>query len=158
LDPAELLIQAERLFENEALQKNIKLNVAATPGKITIQGDEGRLLQVLENLIANALHYTSEGGEVDLKSSLFRTKTGQQCVIEVADTGSGIAPEELQLIFERFHRADKSRHTDVNQSGLGLAIVRALVLAHGGRVVAESELGKGTKFKIFLPATPPQAS
>jgi two-component system sensor histidine kinase BaeS len=77
-------------------------------------------------------------------------------VIEVADTGTGIAPEELQLIFERFHRVDKSRHTDVNQSGLGLAIVRALVLAHGGQIVAESELGKGTKFKVFLPATLPQ--
>jgi signal transduction histidine kinase len=156
LDPAELLMQAERLFENEALQKKIKLNVVTTPGEITIQGDEGRLLQVLENLIANALHYTSEGGRVDLKSSLLITKTGPQCVIEVADTGTGIAPEELQLIFERFHRVDKSRHTDVNQSGLGLAIVRALVLAHGGQIVAESELGKGTKFKVFLPATLPQ--
>ena len=151
LDPAELLIQAERLFENEALQKKVTLSVLATPGEITIQGDEGRLLQVLENLIANALHYTSEGGEVILKSSLLRTKTSQKCLIEVQDTGSGIAQEELPLIFERFHRADKSRHTDVNQSGLGLAIVRALVQAHSGEVAAESELGKGTKFKIFLP-------
>ncbi len=151
LDPAELLLQAERVFENEALQKKIKLSVLATPGELSIPGDEGRLLQVLENLIANALHYTSEGGEVSLKSSLIRTKTSRKCLIEVQDTGSGIAQDELPLIFERFHRVDKSRHTDVNQSGLGLAIVRALVQAHGGEVVAESELGKGTKFKIFLP-------
>lgn len=151
LDPAELLLQAERLFENEALQKKITLKVLATLGEITIQGDEGRLLQVLENLIANALHYTSEGGEVSLRSSLIRTKNVQQCLIEVQDTGSGIAKEELPLIFERFHRADRSRHTDDNQSGLGLAIVRALVQAHGGEVVAESELGTGTKFKVFLP-------
>ena len=153
LDPAELLIQAERVFENEAAQKKVKLTVVAIPGEITIQGDEGRLLQVLENLIANALHYTSEGGEVSLKSSILRSKTAEKCLIEVQDTGSGISKDELPLIFERFHRADKSRHTDVNQSGLGLAIVRALVLAHGGEVVAESDLGKGTKFKVFLPAT-----
>ena len=158
LDPAELLIQAEKLFENEALQKKVKLSVFATPGEITIQGDEGRLLQVLENLIANALHYTPEGGEVSLKSSLVKTRTGQKCLIEVQDTGCGISKDELPLIFERFHRADKSRHTDVNQSGLGLAIVRALVQAHGGEVLAESEEGKGTKFKVFLPIRPANAN
>ncbi len=156
LDPAELLMQAERVFENEALQKKVRLNVLATPGEICIQGDEGRILQVLENLIANALHYTPEGGEVSLKSSLLKTKTSGQCLIEVQDTGSGISQDELPLIFERFHRADKSRHTDVNQSGLGLAIVRALVQAHGGEVTAESELGKGTKFSILLPIDPTQ--
>lgn len=156
LDPAELLMQAERVFENEALQKKIKLDVLATPAEVCIQGDESRMLQVLENLIANALHYTPEGGTISLKSSLLKTRTAERCLIEVQDTGSGISKDELPLIFERFHRADKSRHTDLNQSGLGLAIVRALVQAHGGEVTAESELGKGTKFKIYLPIGPIQ--
>ena len=155
LDPAELLMQAERVFENEAAQKQIRFTVVATPGEIAIQGDEGRLLQVLENLIANALRYTSEGGEVSLRSSVLKSKNSEKSLIEVQDSGSGISKEELPLIFERFHRADKSRHTDVNQSGLGLAIVRALVLAHGGEVIAESELGKGTKFKVILPTAQP---
>ncbi len=151
LDPAELLLQAERVFENEALQKKVSLNVLANPGELCIQGDESRLLQVLENLIANALHYTPEGGTISLKSTLLKTRAGDKCLIEVQDTGTGISQDELPLIFERFHRADRSRHTDDNQSGLGLAIVRALVQAHAGEVQAESELGKGTKFSIYLP-------
>jgi signal transduction histidine kinase len=68
--------------------------------------------------------------------------------LSVQDNGCGIAPEELPLIFDRFHRADKSRHTDEGESGLGLAIVKALVESQGGKVWAESEPGKGSAFKM----------
>lgn len=151
LDPAELLMQAARVFENEALLKKVRLVVEADAGECKIQGDEGRILQVLENLLANALQYTPEGGEVRLHGSLHKVQNSDKYLIEVQDNGKGIPAEELPLIFERFHRADKSRHTDQNQSGLGLAIVRALVSAHGGEVSADSEPGKGTRFKIELP-------
>ncbi|MEA4812351.1 MAG: ATP-binding protein [Anaerolineaceae bacterium] len=153
LDPAEMLNQVKEVFDNEATQKNVNVTVSARVGEMTISGDESRLMQVLENLMANALRYTPEGGKVYLKSSLLSTSGISHCLIEVRDSGSGIAEEELPLIFERFHRADKSRHTDENQSGLGLAIVKALVIAHQGEIHVESEIGKGTSFKILLPAS-----
>ena len=71
--------------------------------------------------------------------------------LSVDDTGEGIAADELPLIFDRFHRADKSRHSETGESGLGLAIVKALVEAHGGRVWAESQTGHGTQIHIELP-------
>ena len=147
LDPAELLTKTGAIFALEAERKGVALTVDAPTGIAQVKGDESRLMQVLENLLANAFRHTQAGGQVSLGLALVEN----QVEINVTDTGEGIAPEELPYVFERFHRGDKSRHADENQSGLGLAIVKAIVTSHGGSVNAKSVLGKGTTLIIRLP-------
>jgi two-component system sensor histidine kinase BaeS len=147
LDPAELLTKTGAMFALEAEHKGIVLTVDALPGIAKVQGDESRLMQVLENLLANAFRHTRSGGQVSLGLAL----VDKQVEINVTDTGEGIAPEELPYVFERFHRGDKSRHADENQSGLGLAIVKAIITSHRGSVNATSEPGKGTSLIIRFP-------
>ena len=103
--------------------------------------------QVMDNLISNALRFTSAGGTITLGAR----KLGSTVELSVRDTGSGIPPDELPVIFDRFQRGDKSRHAEANESGLGLAIVKALVEASQGRVTAESEVGKGTAIRMVFP-------
>ncbi|MEL7562629.1 ATP-binding protein [Dehalogenimonas sp. 4OHTPN] len=109
--------------------------------------DPARIEQVLRNLLANALHYTPDGGRVTVK--LMPDFDG--LTISVADTGLGIPPEDLVHLFERFYRVDRSRARSTGGSGLGLAIVKQLVEAHGGRVWVNSEIGKGSTFFFHLP-------
>ena len=108
-------------------------------------------MRVLENLTANALRYTPAGGEIVISNTRLDDGGKGWAELRVRDSGSGIDPQDLPFIFERFQRGDKSRHAEENQSGLGLAIVRALVEAHGGRVWAESKPGEGTLMIVRLP-------
>jgi signal transduction histidine kinase len=110
-------------------------------------GDPGRLGQVITNLLANAIHYNRDGGEVRL--SLRQAE--DLVLLVVADTGIGIAPEDLPHVFERFYRADKARSTAPERTGLGLAISQAILKAHGGSIEVFSELGKGTAFTVKIP-------
>jgi two-component system sensor histidine kinase BaeS len=105
--------------------------------------DPARIRQVLENLIANALRYTPRGGTIRVRGSL----QGARAAISVSDTGAGISPSDLPHIFDRFYKSRDSRG-----SGLGLAIAKNLVMAHGGEISAQSELGKGTTIDFSLPA------
>jgi signal transduction histidine kinase len=98
--------------------------------------------------VVNALRYTPDGGSVTITAE----PAGGGVLFSVVDNGSGIDPAELPLIFERFHRADKSRHTESGETGLGLAIVKAIVEAHGGRVEAQSQVDGGTRVDVWLPA------
>jgi two-component system sensor histidine kinase BaeS len=109
--------------------------------------DPVRIRQAVGNLVSNAVRYTSAGGSVVVRS---RVADGRY-VIEVADTGAGIAADDLAHVFDRFWRAEKSRNRQTGGSGLGLAIVRKLAEAHGGTVGVTSSLGKGTTFTIELP-------
>lgn len=151
LDPAVLVRQVVSVFALPAENKGVRLRAEAEEGLGLISGDFGRLMRVLENLTANALRYTPAGGEIVISNT--RLDEGGQAWAElrVRDSGSGIDPQDLPFIFERFQRGDKSRHAEENQSGLGLAIVRALVEAHGGRVWAESKPGEGTLMIVRLP-------
>jgi signal transduction histidine kinase len=142
-----MLERAIAPFEHHAQQQGVSLVVEAGDNLPDVQVDEARMAQVFSNLLSNALVYTSEGGKITLTASQF----DQKVELTVRDTGTGIAPEEIPLIFERFHRADKSRHSEGGESGLGLAIVKALVEAHGGSVRAESALGEGTSITLTLP-------
>ncbi len=149
VNPAHLLTKVSEVFRLQAEQKGISLKVEAAEGLPALFGDEGRLMQVLENLVANAIRHTPTGGEITLKVS--EETKNHALLFSVADSGEGIPAEELPLIFERFHRVDKSRHADSNQSGLGLAIARAIVEAHGGKIWAESAPDTGTTISFQLP-------
>jgi signal transduction histidine kinase len=114
----------------------------------TIIGDGDRLAQVFTNIIDNALKFTPAGGRITLSAT---QKLGQ-VIISVADTGAGIAPQDQKRIFERFYQVDKSRQGGVRRGvGLGLPIARQIVLAHGGDIWVESQLGKGSTFMVRLP-------
>ncbi|WP_456238095.1 sensor histidine kinase [Nonomuraea cypriaca] len=110
--------------------------------------DPVRLRQAVGNLVSNAIRHTPSGGTVTLTAR----REGGQLVIDVVDTGVGIAPEDLPMVFERFWRADASRDRRTGGSGLGLSIVRKLVEAHGGTVSASSVPGEGTTLTLRLPA------
>jgi two-component system OmpR family sensor kinase len=113
-----------------------------------VLGDEARLRQVLLNLIANAASHTPAGSPIEVA---LRRERGE-AVIEVADHGEGLTPEDAERVFERFFRVDAARaRGDGGGSGLGLAIVAAIVDAHGGRVEVESTPGHGARFRVRLP-------
>jgi two-component system sensor histidine kinase BaeS len=130
---------------NAQQNREILLRAETTP--VHISADPVRLRQALGNLVANAVRYTPPGGEVVVK--LFQWQ--DWAVLEVTDTGTGIASEDLPHVFDRFWRADKSRSRRTGGSGLGLAITRHLVEAHGGTVSVTSTLGEGSTFRISLP-------
>ena len=113
---------------------------------VVITGDSGRLSQVVTNLVTNAIQYNQPGGEVQVRLEM----ADGLAVLTVADSGPGIAPEDLPRVFDRFYRADKSR-TGAGNSGLGLAICKAIIEAHGGTVEVYSEQGRGTVFTVRLP-------
>jgi signal transduction histidine kinase len=137
------------------VQTEIAANIPA------IVGDGDRLAQVFSNLIDNALKHTPSGGKIVVtarsisgSSAVKRGKPMEGVEITVADTGSGIPPEDLSRIFERFYQIDKSRARSKEGSlGLGLSIVKEIVTAHGGTIHAESIVGLGTKFVVWLPLT-----
>ena len=135
-------------FSPVAEAAGVKLELAAAEDVPDILGDPDRLAQVLRNLLSNALRYTPAGGRVTVRVA----RSGAQVAIQVADTGSGIAREDLPHVFDRFYRGDKSSGRRRSGAGLGLAIVRQLILAHGGQIEAGSEPGHGTTFAITLPA------
>jgi two-component system, OmpR family, sensor histidine kinase BaeS len=147
VDIAELLEKSAAAFQPRAETVEIDLTVASTPGLPTVTLDPQRIDQVLGNLIQNALRYTPAGGNINLRAM----QVGNQLEISVEDNGRGIPAEQLEHIFERFYRGEASRHSEGGQSGLGLAIVRSIVAAHGGRIRAESVVGQGTKIQFSLP-------
>jgi signal transduction histidine kinase len=147
VSPAALLERSATLFQHKAEQQGVTLSVAAPADVPDILVDEARLMQVLDNLLSNALRFTPAGGKIRLAARAEKDRL----ILTVKDTGSGIAPEELPSIFDRFYRAEKSRHAEAGESGLGLAIVKALVEVHGGRVWAESPPGEGATIFLEFP-------
>lgn len=133
-----------------AEERNIQLTVHSDQ-PVTLMGDEARLIQVIMNLLENALRFTNPGGQVSLN-----VKTVQNRVhLVVRDTGIGIAPEHLPHLFERFYRADPARkQTDDNSTGLGLAIVEWIVRVHRGSIAVESQPDQGSCFTVTLPLAP----
>ena len=113
----------------------------------TLEADPDRLTQVLRNLVRNAVAHTSPGDRVIVTAHA----QGDRLEIAVSDSGPGIPPDQLEHIFERFYRVDRSRSRDRGGSGLGLAIARAIVEAHGGQIRAESAPGQGATFRVELP-------
>lgn len=145
--PLMLLEQAAAAHSIQAHKEGTRLKVEVAPDLPYIHVDPDRMAQVLGNLVSNALRYTPAGGQVMLSA----VQRDDQILLGVHDTGAGIAAEDLPHIFRRFYRSDKSRAAN-GESGLGLAIARSIVEAHGGKITAESTLREGTTFTITLPA------
>ena len=141
---APILERAVALFEREAADRSIAVSLALDGALPMVSGDAGRLVQVLSNLIANALRFTDRMGQVTVSA----TRRGEEVEISVEDTGSGIAASNLPVIFERYWTVRGT--APKGGTGLGLAIARSIVEAHGGRIWAESELGKGSTFKFTV--------
>ncbi len=147
VNPNELLQQVRQSFEPIAQQQQVNLSVRADEALSTMRIDRERMVQVLGNLVTNALRYTPEGGSVILSAA----KQASAIQLSVKDTGTGIDPEELPYIFERFYRTEESRHQYTDESGLGLAIAKSIVESHGGTITATSLVGQGTTMIISLP-------
>lgn len=144
----ELITQAVSAVKAKAAEKNITMTIELKDGLPPVMIDMQRIRQVLHNLLANALTHTPAGGRISVRAD----RAGSFVSISVVDTGEGIPAEDLPLIFERFHRVDKSRARATGGSGLGLTIARYFVEAHNGAIIAESEPGKGSTFTFTLPA------
>ncbi|MFQ5356189.1 MAG: sensor histidine kinase [Mariprofundaceae bacterium] len=134
------------LFTN----KNIKIQMDIDE-ELQITGDRDRLERVVFNLLNNAYKYAPEGSEVHLSGTIY----DGQAMIRVSDHGPGIAKEHLPQLFDRFYRADEARNREAGGAGLGLAICKRIIEAHGGKIWVESQLGAGTSFRILLPLSGP---
>ncbi len=144
----ELYLSGNILGEKNEVSVRLNLEVET---EVTLRGDELRLRQLFLNLISNAVKYTSSGGTV----TIGLTCTDDAAVITVTDTGVGIAPEHLALIFDRFYRVDKARNRNDGGSGLGLAIAKWVVDAHEGTIHVASIPDEGSTFTVSLPLAGP---
>ena len=146
LAPRDLLEHTVLIYAAQAERQHIRLELDIPDELPEIHVDLDRIVQVLGNLISNALRHTPEGGEIRLAAEAQQA----QLIMRVQDSGVGIAPEDLPHVFDRFYRGDKAR-SDSGDSGLGLAIARSIVEAHNGRIAATSIPNQGTTFTITLP-------
>ncbi len=144
----EMMNDALRIISQNKERKNIDILVEIPKG-LVIEADSDRLIQVMVNLLSNAINYSKE--ETTVTVTVTVTKNMNNVVIKIKDEGIGIEQSELPRLFERFYRVDRARSRDSGGTGLGLAIVKHLVEIHGGTVDVESTIGVGTTFCIHLP-------
>ncbi|HEV7838507.1 MAG TPA: HAMP domain-containing sensor histidine kinase [Gemmatimonadaceae bacterium] len=142
---ASVLAQTAEMFYAAAAEKGISLRVEDPPPGLAVRADSERIMQVLSNLVGNALKFVARGGSVLLKCEL----RGTEAVFAVVDSGPGIAGEDQSRLFEKFWQR---RRSDTRGVGLGLSIARGIVEAHGGRIWVESKIGDGSTFYFSLPA------
>lgn len=143
---------AAEMLQPLADERNVNLN-CRTDSSIVVDGDQGRLFQVISNLLTNAIRYNRPDGRVDLEV----TADDHFAIVRVSDTGVGIAAEDLPRIFDRFYRVDKARSQAEGGCGLGLAICHTIVETHGGSISATSEPNVGTTIEVRLPYRRPEA-
>ena len=151
VNPVELLERTQLVYQAQAQKQEVTLELDAPVDLPSVEVDPDRLAQVLGNLVSNALRYTPAGGTIRLAGE--HEEEAGNVRLSVADTGPGIAPADLPHIFDRFYRGDRSRQrVDSHESGLGLAIAKSLVEAHGGNMRVASSEGEGAVFMVMLPA------
>jgi signal transduction histidine kinase len=151
LDMRELVFRVQDVFDPQASKKGVELVsevISSQEGEeILVLGDSDRLQQVLTNFLDNALRHTESGGVIRISVEAAAARV----IVKVSDTGSGIDPEELPYVWERFYKADKSREKSKKGTGLGLAISRGIIENHGGEVFATSKPGEGATFGFVIP-------
>ncbi len=148
VDVNELAMHIEEDHREIIKEKHLTFALDLEATLLPIQADQADLRRALTNLVGNAINYTPEGRSVTVRTQ----KRGKGVAVEVADTGIGIAEDELPHIFDRFYRTSQARTINSGGSGLGLAIVKRVIDMHGGTVEVESVLGQGTTFRVLLPA------
>jgi signal transduction histidine kinase len=151
--PVDLLAIARRAVDDAGLRargRGLELTLVGEQ-PVPVYGDFYRLVQVLENLVTNAIKFTGPGGRIDVRV-LVGDAGG---VVEVRDTGIGVSPEEIKRVFERLYRAPSAVASQAQGAGLGLPIVRAIIEGHEGSVGVESEVGVGTTVRVTIPYDPP---
>lgn len=151
IQPVELnpiLRKLDEMYHSLAERKGLGLDIPTTDA--VVMADGSKLEQVLDNLMSNAIKYTAEG-----HIRLHVTKRDMSLEIRVEDTGQGIAPEHIPNLFDRFYRTDKARSRDSGGTGLGLAVVKSILDAHGSEIFVQSDSGKGTSFSFTLPLYDP---
>jgi signal transduction histidine kinase len=156
LEPVELETEVPALvafFRPIAARKGLSLDLDVAEGLPTIRIDPDRLRQILNNLISNAIKYTPSGGRVRVVARA----SGPEVVLEVRDTGIGLTADDRTHLFEKFFRSERPEVRAEMGTGLGLSLVKGVVEAHGGRLEAEGEPGKGSTFRVILPIRPPEA-
>jgi two-component system, OmpR family, phosphate regulon sensor histidine kinase PhoR len=147
IDVAQVVQRVEPYFRRAAEEKHLTLQIEPPEQRLLVAADDDGLRTIVDNLVTNAIRYTPEGGSVTVR---WRREEGQ-CVIEIEDTGIGIAPEAQTRIFERFYRVDKARSRELGGTGLGLAIVKHLTQAFNGSIGVVSQLKHGSLFRVRLP-------
>jgi signal transduction histidine kinase len=140
------------MHEERATRSGVSLGLRVEPAEIVIQADERKVRQVVFNLLSNALKFTPQGGRVDVSAEL----SDGVVEVSVVDTGSGIAPEDQELIFEEFQQARGDSITGQEGTGLGLPLSRRFIELHGGRLWVESVRGEGSAFRFTLPVEQPR--
>ncbi len=150
IDIEEIVLQSVGFFKPQAEEKRIEIKTDMAPRLPNIKGDQQRIRQVLHNLLSNAIRHTPEGGKIEVRVRTIASPN-KEVSIAVADTGTGISPEDLPHVFERFYRGDPSRARESGGTGLGLVIAKELVEAHGGRIWIKSTPGRGTTVTFTLP-------
>jgi signal transduction histidine kinase len=151
LSVSSVLAVAEESVRYLAAERDITVEIGHAAGQLHVRGDRGRLVQVLGNLLGNAIKFSPVGGLVRLGVS----RDGDRVVFEVADQGPGISYRDQEHLFDRYWQA---RSSDRRGVGLGLAIARGIVEAHGGRLWVDSEVGRGSRFSFTIPIVTSRAN
>jgi signal transduction histidine kinase len=151
VDPRTLCEQAAALYRVQAEKKGVEVRVEVPDATPLVHQDAGKLNQILNNLISNAIKFTPEGGRVTVRAEA----AGDRFVLTVSDTGVGIAPEEQELVFDKFRQASNPLTREQGGSGLGLSIVREMAKLLGGDVALRSDLGRGSTFTVRVAARLP---
>jgi two-component system phosphate regulon sensor histidine kinase PhoR len=147
IDVGEFLGVIVKDWETRLAAKELRAEVELAPGLALLHADEGRLQEVIYNLLDNAVKYSPAGGVITLRAAM----EGECMRLSVSDQGRGIPAADVPRVFERFYRADKARSRALGGTGLGLSIVKHIAQLHGGRVEAASEVGRGTTISVLLP-------
>jgi|CXWL01.1.fsa_nt_gi signal transduction histidine kinase len=148
VDVLDLLTEAAKEQELQAAKRSITVNITSEPG-VKVRADEALLVRVCQNLIDNAIKYVQEGGRLEINAS---ADAADSMIISFKDNGPGIPTEALPLLFDRFYQVEAQRKGEIRGTGLGLAFCREALRAMGGEIDVESTLGKGSEFRIRLPA------
>ncbi|HMB98930.1 MAG TPA: HAMP domain-containing sensor histidine kinase [Balneolaceae bacterium] len=143
-DLSQVIEQIHELLSPAAKEKNLDFETDTDP--VWVEADPGKIEQVIENLVSNAIKYTVSG-KIEIRTS----KTRDEVTVEIIDTGIGISKEHLDRLFDRFYRTDKARSRDKGGTGLGLSVVKSILDAHGSDIHVESKPGSGTRFWFTLP-------